>query len=90
MEKTNVRLTSLIAYTEVIEKLGERQLQILKALSEIQPATNMMIAEYLGWSINRVTPRCLELRKDGIVELHSVGNCTITGRRTMFWRFNKK
>lgn len=85
-----VTQTSLLAYQEVLLNLGERQLEVLRCLNKIQPATNMMIAEELGWSINRVTPRIFELRKLRLVEEDKKDICIITQRLASYWRFNRK
>ena len=91
-----VRATSLMAYAEVLEKLGERQVEVLKCLNSFVDmwgkcsATNMMIADKLDWSINRVTPRIYELRQYGLVKEHKTDICEITGRTAIYWRFVKR
>jgi len=88
--KHKTKITSLIAYEEVLSSLGKRQVQVLKALSNFYSATNMMIAEFLGWSINRVTPRVFELRKKRLIRQDKIGLCKITNRTAIYWRFLKR
>jgi len=40
---------------------------VLDALRFFPDATNAEIALKLGWPVNRITPRCLELRKMGLI-----------------------
>jgi len=48
--------------------ISKRQAQVLKVLHlELGQATNRMIANKLGWDINRVTGRISELRNKGLV-----------------------
>lgn len=48
--------------------ISKRQAQVLKVLHlELGQATNRMIANKLGWDINRVTGRISELRDKGLV-----------------------
>lgn len=82
-----VRQTSLNAYNDVKEKIGKKQREVLNIIEDaMEPVTNMEIAEKLRWSINRVTPRVLELRKDEKVEQHGERRCKITGRTAMTWK----
>lgn len=82
----NVTQTSLSAYWGLTPvKLNERQKLVLEALEEIQPATNKQLASHLGWAINTVTPRCLELRNKGMVVEAYVG-FDAGGRQASYWR----
>lgn len=82
----NVRQTSILAYTEAKKDLGRKQSEVLQALRDIYPATNLHIAEHLGWAINSVTPRVLELRnKRRVVEVKKDIDPR-TGRKSIFWR----
>jgi len=82
-----IQQTSLDAFQELKDKglLGKRQSQILEVLEMIGPATNMEIAESTGWSINRVTPRIYELRKEGFVVPVERRPCNITGNEAHTW-----
>jgi len=77
--------TSIFAYRALDEKkLNKRQQLVLDALLEVAPATNRMIADYLNWPINTVTPRCLELRGKGKVVAAYIG--IDQGRKATYWR----
>lgn len=77
--------TSLEAFKSIQDKLTERQSDVLEAIEEIAPATNNMIAEHLGWTINRITPRVKELRMKNKVELSHRGK-DITGNNANYWQ----
>ncbi len=63
--------TSIKAYREDALPLGE--------------ATNSELASYLGWTINRVTPRIYELRKADKVAETGKRPCKVTGRSAYSW-----
>lgn len=46
--------TSRLAY-ESIQELGNKQMEVLGKIEELQPCSNKTIAKSLGWEINRVT-----------------------------------
>jgi predicted ArsR family transcriptional regulator len=78
--------TSLEAYfNEVQPKLGRNQKLVLEALEDIFPATNKQIAKHLGWEINSITPRILELRAKGKVVKAYVAKDE-SGRSATFWK----
>ena len=82
-----VSQTSITAYIqEVLPSLGDRQKKVYYALKRLVYASNSMIAQHLGWSINRVTPRVYELRQKGLVEEYAVLPCVITKRKVKYWR----
>lgn len=67
--------TSLFAYRGVKTNIGAKQKIILNAIKAIQPCSDVQIAEYLAYEINRVTPRRGELAAMGkIVEAGKVKN----------------
>jgi len=82
--------TSLLAFQEIQEKIPECQQQVLRALKILKEATNMEIADFLGWSINRVTPRTKELRDKDFVEQATIRPCKITGRAARAWKLAQK
>ena len=84
----NLQDTSLEAYyTRVLPVLGERQHQVYEVFMRAHHSmTNMEVANILGWSINRVTPRVLELRELGLLEFAERRRCRITGNNAMSWR----
>lgn len=81
--------TSKNALKEIKGKLEIRQETVMKAIKEIEekqePPTNMEIAQHLKWSINRITPRVLELRKKGKLRLKETRKCKVTNRTAMTW-----
>lgn len=81
-----IQQTSLQAYKEIQEVLGSKQIEVLRCIRKhAEGITNTEISQELGWSINRVTPRTLELRKEGLVELKEVRKCKITNRQAYAW-----
>lgn len=74
--------TSLDAYDSV--DLTARQADVLRALWAVGQATDQEIADWLGWTINRVTGRRGELEKKGLVYCarHKLGP---TGRTMSVW-----
>lgn len=87
---TNVRDTSLLAYfSEVTPTLGDRHVCVVQCLRSLGVASNMELSQVLGWSVNRVTPRVNELRKQGVIVYHSHRCCQVTGRMVMTWTLQK-
>lgn len=77
--------TSLLAYREAKTRLSQTQAKVFNALEDLAPATNLMVAQHLGWGINSVTPRMLELRgKHKVVEAHRGKD--VTGRQAIYWK----
>lgn len=85
-----VTSTSILAYQEIIESLGKRQIEVLKALKQIEPANNRIIAQFMHKPINCVTPRCQELRKKGLIKEERIDLDKVTNRQTIYWRTNLK
>ena len=84
--KTNMADTSLKAYFgEVIQKANTKQAIVFNIIRSYSGLTNMEIANLLGWSINRVTPRVFELRKMGTVKALEKRKCSYTGRLAYSW-----
>ena len=80
------QITSLIAFEEILCNLGERQKLVLQAIKKIQPANNLMIANYLHLPINCITGRMQELRKKGLVINYKSAICPYTNRLTIYWK----
>jgi predicted ArsR family transcriptional regulator len=68
-----VAQTSLLAYAEIRDSLGAKQLQVYEALKNIEPASNWDVAEFLRWPINQVTGRMNELCYRGLVQVEVIG-----------------
>ncbi len=80
--------TSLEAYKN-LERLGDKQRKVYEVIRFFDYATNSMIAEHLNWSINRVTPRCKELREMGFVEESFRSIDPITRNKAIYWKLKK-
>lgn len=81
-----IQQTSLEAYMQAAPKISRCHKTILELLAYGQPMTNAEIAQRLNWSINRVTPRVLELRRLGLLCAFNVGLCWITGHKAIYWK----
>lgn len=78
--------TSLLAYEEVLETLGERQSEVFAAIRYLGEADNLTISKYLNLPINSITPRTLELRAKKLVGVSKEGISPITHRKVIFWK----
>lgn len=78
-----IRATSREAYETV--DLGKRQAEVLNAIQEIGPCTDVEIAGALGWPINRITPRRGELLAANLIEECGTKRGP-TGRSATVWR----
>lgn len=65
--------TSAKAYESIKSKLGYKQETVYNAIKELGTPTNEVIADHLGWPINRVTGRVTELKRFGLVEVYGLG-----------------
>lgn len=84
--KHKIQPTSLLAYEEVLENLGTRQVQVFVVIRELKSCNNLMISKKLNIPINSITPRVNKLRKFGIVFQHKKDKCPFTKRLTIFWK----
>jgi DNA-binding MarR family transcriptional regulator len=80
---TQMQMTSLLAYKDAKKDLNRKQKLVLEAVENIGPATNRQIGEYLGWPINSITPRVLELRQKN--KLVSCFMADDNGRKAHWW-----
>ena len=80
--------TSRQAYELILEDLGDRQKTVYNTIYFNPGFCNSEIASRLGWSINKITPRVLELREMGLVE--HLGFKVVNGRRSMTWHASSK
>jgi hypothetical protein len=78
--------TSLFAYSVATQNLGAKQKEVLDALRFYPDATNAELAAYLKWPVNRITPRCLELRKMGLILEAGKRQCKVTGGTAHCWK----
>lgn len=80
--------TSKLAYKS-IQELGNKQLEVLEKIEELQPCSNKDIAKSLGWEINRVTGRVNELAKKGLIRSKKVARNSI-GRLEKLWEIKEE
>ena len=80
--------TSLLAYNSV-QELGNKQLEVLYKIEQLQPCSNKDIARSLKWEINRVTGRVNELAKKGLIKSESVAR-NDAGRLEKLWEIKNK
>lgn len=80
-----IQQTSLEAYEIIRPELNERQSIVYELLKRYNGLTNTEIGNFLGWGINRVTPRVFELRKKGLVFEKGKRKCSITGFNVIEW-----
>lgn len=85
---SNYQQTSLLAYKDLGEKIGQRQKQVLEVLRLRGEANNRQVSEYSHLPINVVTPRMNELVTMGKVKAAGKRHDPKTGRLTVFWRIS--
>jgi len=83
--KVGVQQTSLEAYKQAKAKLNDHQAIVWATIDAHGPLSNKQIATMLGWPINSVTPRVLELRAMEQVKFAGVRVDPKTNRREMLW-----
>lgn len=69
--------------------LPECRLKVYKALKHLEYATNSMIAQELGWTINRVTPRTNELKKMELIKISHTSWCPVTKGKAHYLTLTK-
>lgn len=80
---------SLFAYRS-LEGLSEKQKEVFSAIAVYgKPINNRLLSLRLGWAVNRVTPRVLELREAGFVREAVSAIDQRTRRRASFWVIDK-
>lgn len=76
--------TSILAFQTAKTNLSRTQAQVYEAIEEYGEITNKQLAKQLGWEINSITPRVLELRNKGkVVECYKGED--ISGRTAIYW-----
>ena len=81
-----IQETSLWAYSVATQNLGKKQKEVLDALRFFPDATNAEIARHMGFAVNRITPRMLELRTMGLVLEAGRRRCKVTGGTAHAWK----
>lgn len=80
-----MRQTSILAFHSVRKSLSNRQMAVYRAIENIGPANNRMIADYLNYPINQITPRTNELVTKGkVIEAYRDFD-PVTQRKSIFW-----
>lgn len=77
--------TSLPAYQEAKVNINQKQKKVLSAIDRLKPCNDMRIANFLGWPINTVTPRRLELLEKGLIASAGKKKDPSTGRTVNYW-----
>lgn len=83
-----IAYTSRMAYGS-LQRLGEKQAEVLAKIEELQPCSNKQIAKSLKWEINRVTGRVSELAKMGYIKSERAAKNEI-GRVEKLWEVNNE
>ena len=78
--------TSIEAYNEIINELGNRQSEVYNTLKKLGSANNRIISNEMQKPTNTITPRIKELRDKKLVGVDKVAIDSKTGRKTIFWR----
>lgn len=81
-----IQETSLEAWKDIQENLGQKQTEVLKCIKEqTLPINNRLIAKELNKPINCITPRVNELVKMGLIEEKFKHRDKETKKTTIFW-----
>ena len=80
-----IQQTSIEAYRDIQESLGDRQKRIYVLIKSLGSPTNKEISTFGGIEINCVTPRTNELVKKGLVQECKKRICKISGRTAIAW-----
>jgi len=85
-KKKKMRITSIDAFYDILPTLQNREMQVLQALKEIQPANNLMISKHLHLPINCITGRTNSM-KNGyqLIIVLKKDKCPINGTLTDFY-----
>lgn len=79
------RETSLPAYWEAKISLNRKQQLVLGAIKALGICNDRQLVEHLGWPINCITPRRLELQTLGKVREFRKQKDPVTKRQTSYW-----
>lgn len=80
-----IQQTSLEAYHDIQESLGDRQKKVYVLIKSLGCPTNKEISTFGDIEINSVTPRTNELVKKGLVVAVKKKICSISGRTAIGW-----
>jgi predicted HTH transcriptional regulator len=84
---TIVSTTSKKSYKQLVTSgtIGNKQKKVYKTIKSLGKATNRMIANDLGWDINRITGRVNELVNFGLVVSTGTYKDRETNRTVTLW-----
>tara|TARA_A100000172_G_scaffold80048_1_gene68544 strand:+ start:1557 stop:1841 length:285 start_codon:yes stop_codon:yes gene_type:complete len=81
--------TQIESYEKILESLGVKQAKVLQVVkNDLKMATNRMIANKLGWEINRVTGRVTELVNRGLLQSAGTYEDKETNRTVTLWKYS--
>ena len=84
-----MKLTSLLAFEEVIPTLQNREMEVLRVMKKIgKPCNNKMIEQASGLNINEITPRTNQLRKLNVLTWVRKDKCPFSNKLTDFYQIN--
>ena len=81
-----MKSTSIEAYGNIYETLGQRQQQVYDGFEGNGSCTNLEISHLMQIPINCVTPRTNELVKKGLIVEDEIRICNVSGRRAISWK----
>ena len=83
-----MRKTQVDSYKKLVDSgtIGNKQKKVYKTIKSLGQATNRMIANDLGWDINRVTGRVTELVNLGMVSDSGTFKDMETNRTVTLWK----
>lgn len=82
-------LTSGEAYKEAKQNISTKRQQVFSAIRRLGKCTDRQIADTLGWSINSVTPRRLELVESNLVTMVGRNKDVKTNRTVKYYEITK-
>jgi hypothetical protein len=84
--KEMIQDTSLFAHTIATHNLGRKQKEVFDCLRHFPDATNAELSARMGWPVDRIKPRVLELRKMGLILDAGKRRCKVTGGTAHAWK----
>ena len=86
-----MRKTQVDSYKKLVDSgtIGNKQKKVYKTIKSLGQATNRMLANDLGWDINRVTGRVTELVNLGMVSDSGTFKDMETNRTVTLWKCSK-
>lgn len=92
MAGATTRDTSLQAYEDLLDKLNDRQYDVLEELYDVAPATARELGDekFPGKTVNYYRPRLTELKNLGMVAEKGKRECEVSGKKAITWMLTKK